>query len=67
MLEIFQRGNWLGYFERLRRYDYKVPMDFSLNFQNILEQEYVSIVRSLIIKFNEASIIKVFIFPMGLP
>jgi hypothetical protein len=42
-------------------------MEFALNFQNIQEQEYVSIVRELMIRVNEASINKVSSLPMGLP
>jgi hypothetical protein len=66
ILEIFQKCNWLGYFERLRGYDDEVAMEFSLNFQNIQEKEYVATMRGLIIRINEASIKKVSSLPMGL-
>jgi hypothetical protein len=45
IVEIFQRCNWLGYFERLRGYDDEVAIEFAQNFHNIQEQEYVTIVR----------------------
>jgi hypothetical protein len=35
MVEIFQKCEWLGYFERLRGFDDEVSIDFSHNFHSI--------------------------------
>jgi hypothetical protein len=67
IIEIFHRCNFLGYFERLKGYNDEVAIEFSHNFHNINEHEYVTIVRGITIRINEASIRKVSILPMGVP
>jgi hypothetical protein len=57
----------LGYFERLRGYDDEVAIEFSQNFHNIQEQEYVTTIRGLVMRINEASINRVSSLPLGLP
>jgi hypothetical protein len=57
----------LGFFERLRGYDDEVAIDFAKNFHNIQYQEYVTIVRGLVMRINEASISKVSSFPLVQP
>jgi hypothetical protein len=48
-------------------FDNEIDLEFALNFQYIKEQEYVSTVRGLVIRVNEAFISKIYILPMGLP
>jgi hypothetical protein len=52
--KFFRKCKLVGYFERLRGYDDEVAMEFSLNFQNIQEQEYVVHNKGMIIRINEA-------------
>jgi hypothetical protein len=59
IVEIFQRCNWLRYFERFRGYNDEIAIEFSQNFQNIQELEYVTTVRGLVMRINEASINRV--------
>jgi hypothetical protein len=67
IVEIFQRSHWMGYFERLRGFDDEISLEFALNFQNIKDLEYITVVRGLEIKVDEASISRVSNLPMGLP
>jgi hypothetical protein len=62
-VEIFQKCEWLGYFERLRGFDDEVAMEFSQNFQSIRDQEFVTTIRGITIRVNEASISKVSSLP----
>jgi hypothetical protein len=57
----------LGYFERLRRFDDEISMDFSHNFHIIRDQEYMTTIRGLTIRINEASINNVSNLPLGIP
>jgi len=57
----------LGYFEILIGYNDEVAIEYSLNFQNIHDQEYVSKMRGPIIIINEASINKITSLHMSLP
>jgi hypothetical protein len=56
----------LDYFDRLGGYDDEIVLEFALNFQNIMGQEYVIAVRGLKILINEFSISRVSNFLMGL-
>jgi len=66
-LEIFQRSDLLGYFDKLRGYDDEITLEFALNFHNIKVQEYVTAIKGLEIFVDEDSISRVSIFTMGLP
>jgi hypothetical protein len=65
-VEIFQKYEWLGYFERLRGFYDEMSMEFAQNFQNAQDQEYVTTIKGLTIRINEASINKDSSLPMGI-
>ena len=67
IVEVFQKCDWLGYFEIPRGFDEEVSMEFSQNFQNIKEKEYVTTIRGITIRINEASINKVSSLLLGIP
>jgi hypothetical protein len=66
-VEIFQKLEWLGYFERLRGFEDEVSMEFAKNLQNIKDQEYVSKIIGITIRINETSINKVSCLPLAIP
>jgi hypothetical protein len=65
IVEIFQRSDWLGYFDRLRGFDDEIYLEFSLNFQNVKDQEYITAITVLEIMVDKASINRVSNLPMG--
>ena len=65
--DAFQKSFWLEYFNRNQGFDDGISLEFSHNFQNLEEQEYMTIVKGLQIQINEPMLVIVTRLPMGFP
>ena len=65
--DAFQKSNWLEYFNRHQGFDDGISLEFAHNFQNLEEQEYMTIVKGLQIQSNEPVLMIVTRLPMGFP
>ena len=45
---VYQQPNWIVYFDQLQGYVDTITLEFEYNFQNIKGQEYIIVVRGLV-------------------
>jgi hypothetical protein len=54
------------YFNIFQGHDDKVDLDFAFNFQNIRNQDYITIIKGMEIQLNEVVVTRVLGLPMSL-
>ena len=67
VLESFTKHNWMGYFEKLIRYDDEVARDFSLSLIPLTRTHATVVVRGLSIELTPELISKITTLLLGVP
>jgi len=67
VLEIFTRHNWMGFFEKLSRYDDEVAKGFSLSLIPLTRTHAIVVVRGCSIDLTPEIITRITTLPLGVP